>query len=93
MVTSLASVHDAHDGARHRVLYRSIVSELIVPYLDPEDGWYFHTFMDAGEFNLGIITEVRPDVTLVVRMVVTVGNYDYILDREFKTTDTIKFMV
>uniref|UniRef100_R7W371 Amine oxidase n=1 Tax=Aegilops tauschii TaxID=37682 RepID=R7W371_AEGTA len=159
-VISLASIHDADAGARRRVLYRGFVSEVFVPYMDPVEEWYYRTFLDAGEYGLGLwafplqpgadcpanaayldgyyagqdgkpvenknmicvferyagdvawrhteagfpdrlvtnrpcsigaheydrssdalglmqITEVRPDVSLVVRMVVSCGNYDY----------------
>ncbi|KAJ1291534.1 hypothetical protein BS78_02G322400 [Paspalum vaginatum] len=151
-VISMASVHDADAGTRRRVLYRGFVSEVFVPYMDPVEEWYYRTFLDAGEYGLGLwafplqhgadcpanaayldgyyagqdgepvagenriclferyagdvawrhteagfpgqlITEVRPDVTLVVRMVVSPGNYDYILDWEFKTSGSIKFVV
>ncbi|KAF3448407.1 hypothetical protein FNV43_RR09120 [Rhamnella rubrinervis] len=39
------------------------------------------------------ITEVRPKVTLVVRMAASVANYDYIVDWEFQTDGLIKIKV
>jgi primary-amine oxidase len=52
-VISLANVLDVDAGVRRRVMYRGFVSELFVPYMDPEEERYFHTFFDAGDHGLG----------------------------------------
>ncbi|NKE57386.1 primary-amine oxidase [Lentzea sp. PSKA42] len=42
------------DGERRRsVLHRAAISEMVVPYGDTSDDFYFRNVFDAGEYNLG----------------------------------------
>ena len=42
------------DGTRLRsVLYEGSISEMYVPYMDPDEGWNTRAFVDAGEFLYG----------------------------------------
>ncbi|KFK24357.1 hypothetical protein AALP_AAs60756U000100 [Arabis alpina] len=152
LVISLASIFDMDMNKYRRVLYKGHLSEIIVPYMDPSEDWYYKSYLDCGEFGCGQsavslepytdcpagaafidgvfagqygtptkipnvmcvfekyagdimwrhteatipglkITEVRPGVSLVARMVTTVGNYDYIVDYEFKPSGSIKIRV
>ncbi|MED6108862.1 hypothetical protein PIB30_028182 [Stylosanthes scabra] len=149
IIISEAKVRDPETSELRSVMYKGFTSELFVPYMDPTEGWYFKTYMDAGEYGFGLqgtpldplndcprnayymdavfaaadgtpyirpniicifetysgdvawrhsevpfkVTEVRPKVNLVVRMVSSVGNYDYIVDWEFQTDGLIRSKV
>ncbi|KAI4327081.1 hypothetical protein L6164_019582 [Bauhinia variegata] len=151
-IISQVKVRDPETSELRDVMYKGFVSELFVPYMDPTEGWYFKTYMDAGEYGFGLqamsldplndcprnayyvdavfasadgtpyvrpnmlcvfesyagdiawrhaecpltdlqVTEVRPKVTLVVRMAAAVANYDYIVDWEFQTDGLIRSKV
>lgn len=42
------------DGARERsILYRASLSEMVVPYGDPESNWAWRSAFDVGEYGIG----------------------------------------
>ncbi len=53
---------DAGTG-RVPVLYEASLSDLYVPYQNPDPAWSWRTFLDAGEFGLGsTMSELQPGI-------------------------------
>lgn len=40
-------------GRVRPILYRASLSEMVVPYGDPEQGWFFRNAFDEGEYGIG----------------------------------------
>lgn len=53
-IISMVKFQDA-DNLRD-VAYQMSLAELFVPYQDPSENWYYRTFLDNGEFGLGLLT-------------------------------------
>ncbi len=58
-------------GRLRSVLYRGSLSEMVVPYADPDTSWYFRNVFDEGELGVGQLvqpleplTDVPPNTTL-----------------------------
>lgn len=49
----LHRVRYLQDTRERLILYRASVSEMVVPYGDPDRGWFFRNALDEGELGLG----------------------------------------
>lgn len=43
-------------GTRRKLMYEGSLGGMIVPYGDPDVGWYFKAYLDSGEYGMGTLT-------------------------------------
>lgn len=54
LVLSTVTYND--QGTRRKVMYEGALGGMIVPYGDPDVGWYFKAYLDSGEYGMGTLT-------------------------------------
>lgn len=54
LVISTVTYND--QGTRRKVMYEGSLGGMIVPYGDPDIGWYFKAYLDSGEYGMGTLT-------------------------------------
>lgn len=52
----LSTVTYNDQGTKRKVMYEGSLGGMIVPYGDPDNGWYFKAYLDSGEYGMGTLT-------------------------------------
>lgn len=53
---TLSTVTYNDKGSKRKVMYEGTLGGMIVPYGDPDVGWYFKAYLDSGEYGMGTLT-------------------------------------
>lgn len=52
----LSTVTFNDKGVDRKIMYQGNLGGMVVPYGDPDMGWYFKSYLDAGEYGMGTLT-------------------------------------
>ncbi|MCM3653736.1 stalk domain-containing protein [Metabacillus litoralis] len=52
----LSTVTYNDEGKKRKIMYEGSLGGMIVPYGDPDVGWYFKSYLDAGDYGMGQLT-------------------------------------
>lgn len=52
----LSTVTYKDQGVKRKVMYEGNLGGMVVPYGDPDMGWYFKSYLDSGEYGMGTLT-------------------------------------
>ncbi|MED4752813.1 primary-amine oxidase [Brevibacillus choshinensis] len=44
------------NGIKRKIMYEGSLGGMIVPYGDPDVGWYFKAYLDSGDYGMGVLT-------------------------------------
>lgn len=44
------------NGTKRKIMYEGSLGGMIVPYGDPDVGWYFKAYLDSGDYGMGVLT-------------------------------------
>ncbi|WP_367106230.1 primary-amine oxidase [uncultured Psychrobacter sp.] len=52
----LSTVTFNDKGVDRKIMYQGNLGGMVVPYGDPDMGWYFKSYLDSGEYGMGTLT-------------------------------------
>lgn len=52
----LSTVTYKDKGVKRKIMYSGNLGGMIVPYGDPDVGWYFKSYLDSGDYGMGTLT-------------------------------------